>query len=244
MSLYAPDSFGYLPQAEAYFLGLTQVGVMLSARDLELLRGWRDAGVPIETVCRGMRAAFDAFDSAPRSIHHCRKFVTVEIEAWRARSAGTRAEETSSGSGPRLRKLRDPTRVQEAAPEPEKEREPVVMPAVWHRSLAQLVAAGKAATDDRVKAAYRAAWKAMQALGEDEENLGAVALAIGEVEAEFFDEVMKALTDAERHELDSGLAPRMVSALRSMSADARAAQLRVWRRPGLADLGALPFFAP
>jgi hypothetical protein len=246
VSVYSPIGFGYLQQAEAYFLGLTQIGLMLSARDVELLRGWREAGIPIEVVCRGLRAAFDAFEEPPRSMWNCRKFVAVEISAWKVRIAGTHAQDAPAPDPrPRLRKLRDPTRVAEepVAPEEPEEAPQRDMPAVWERSLRVLIEAGTAVEDRRIKAAYRRAWKAMQDLQETEE-LGAVALAIGEIEAEFFEEVMGTLTEAERHALDSKLAPRMVAALRGMSADARALQLRVWRRPALGNLGAVPFFEP
>ena len=241
MSVYSPSGFGYLPQAEAYFLGLTQVGVMLSARDLDLLRKWREAGIPIEVVCRGLRAAFDAFETPPRSIWNSRRYVAVEIDSWRARVAGGHEDEAApQPAGPRLRSLRDPTRRDEALPA---DPPAVQMPAVWNRSLEALVAAGKQATDPRIKEAYRRAWRVMQELAE-EVDLPAVALAIGEVEAEFFDEVLATLTDAERHALDSELSPRLVAALRAMSPDARAAQLRVWRRPALSRLGAVSFFDP
>jgi hypothetical protein len=240
VSHYPSSNFGYLQQVEAYFLGLTQVGLMLSARDVRLACQWRDGGVPVETVCRGLRVAFERHDTPPRSIWHCRKFVEVEVAAWRDRAAGSHAPEgPAPTTGPRVRALRDPTRV----PGVSRREDPPEMPGVWTRSLERLNTAGKATDRAAIKNAYRAAWRAMTDLAGKPGSAG-IALAIFEIEAEFFDAVFDSLTHAERHVVDVGLAPALVGALAGMSPDARRAQLRVWRRPMLAELGAVSFFEP
>ena len=241
MSRYATAGFGYLQQVEAYFLGLTQVGVMLSARDLDLVRRWRDAGAPVEAVCRGVRDAFASYESPPRSIWQCRKQVESEIAAWRERSSG--AHGGTEGAQPVARagrKLRDPTRVQ--APPPEKPALPQ-MPGVWRRSLARLEQAGALAEHEHVTRAYRTAWRAMKSLQDTQREAG-LAMAIFAIEAVFFDEVYAGLSDAQQHEVDNQLPPARTSALKAMSPQARKEQLRVWRRPMLAQYGAVAFFEP
>ncbi len=87
MSFIPREQFNYIREVEAYFLHLAGRGVMLSSRDVELVRAWRDQGAPVEVVCRGILDAFDAKDNV-RSVAQCRKAVEAEVEAWRGREAG------------------------------------------------------------------------------------------------------------------------------------------------------------
>ncbi len=111
MSLYAPDDFGYLQQAEAYFLSHSKIGVMLSSKDTELLRTWREAGVPIEVVCYGIRRSFHQFKDPPRALFRCRGFVEEELKAWKERLVGEGQGQVSLPLPPSLpgKELPDPT---------------------------------------------------------------------------------------------------------------------------------------
>lgn len=48
----------YIKSVEEYFLSLAGEGIMLSSIDYDLIRGWRDGGVPEEIVMRGISRAF------------------------------------------------------------------------------------------------------------------------------------------------------------------------------------------
>lgn len=98
MSLYAANAFGYLQQVEAYFLSQTRVGVMLSSKDAELMRHYRDTHVPVEVVCLGIQRAFKTFDEAPRSIYQCRHAIEHEVHAWRARQVGRHVQADASSA--------------------------------------------------------------------------------------------------------------------------------------------------
>ena len=260
MSLYAPISFGYLQQAEAYFLGLSRVGVMLSGPDVELLRRWRQEGVPIEVVCSGIRRGFDELEVPPRSLRGCKRFVAAELKAWTERHAGGRsAVEAGFGVDPHIarRTLHDPTRVREKvvaeSGAPSKAYDPPYL-TTWRRSVDRLIEVGRAAKDDRVVQACRWAYRRMVVLREeaiaeagadDGELVEALALAIGQVEADLFQQVYEALTEVERARVDAALPQKMAAALRAMSPQARLGQIAIWRRRVLEDeLMLRPFFVP
>lgn len=109
MSLYAASDFGYIQQAEAYFLSLSRVGVFVSSRDTELLKVWRAKGISIEVVCAGIRQTFLDFLDPPRSIYQCRHHVDFEIRARRAAQTTSRRDRVDSAAPLPGRDLPDPT---------------------------------------------------------------------------------------------------------------------------------------
>jgi hypothetical protein len=80
------------------FLAASGRGLMLSARDLELVRGWARAGVPADIVVQGIR---DAFERAParrvRGLAYVVPAVDRAIEAWRARGVGAHVGAADAG---------------------------------------------------------------------------------------------------------------------------------------------------
>lgn len=54
---------------------------MLSSRDLELVMGWRNAGVTSELVCRSIDQAVETLREAPRDLHAVKRFVETRASA-------------------------------------------------------------------------------------------------------------------------------------------------------------------
>lgn len=88
----------YLAEITDAFLEASGRGLMLSARDIELVRGWARAGVPVDIVVQGIR---DAFDPAPtrrvRGLAYVVPAVDRAVKAWRARGVGRRTDASTAG---------------------------------------------------------------------------------------------------------------------------------------------------
>ncbi len=275
MSLYAPDDFGYLQQAEAYFLSHSKIGVMLSSKDTELLRHWRDAGVPIEVVCNGIRRGFHEFKEAPRAVFRCRHFVEDELHAWKERMAGEAqgalplrfelpGRELPDPTDPQRRKRRDVLRGEapaqppaSAAPSAAELAQKTIPPdertlACWYRCMWRLVELGQQIARPAAREAYRLAYRRMNELRQeallvkgDPDLPRSLGLAVGQVEAEMYDQVYANLDPSTRADVDARLPSNMEQALGKMSAEARERQQRIWRRRLLEEvLGLQPFFVP
>lgn len=253
MSLFAPEDFGYLQQVEAFFVAHSQVGVMVSGRDLELIRHWRASGAPVEAICRGIDKAFAGLEEPPPSIHAARRFVETELHAWRERSVGAHslAEDPSQGvpSVPG-RGLPDPNRMHARDPQPPPEQAPWL--ASWTRSMNRLTELGHGSDDPRVREVYRWAYRQMRALRRDLEEAttatlrrASLALAIGEIEGGMFDHAFARLSLDEQAEIDGAMPDRIRRALRGMSAEAKGHQRRLWHRRALQERRLIePFFVP
>lgn len=100
----APDNDDYLERIERHF-GLRRGGrLMLSPRDWELVQTWRERGVPLTVVLRGINRAFDHFEaSGPRpdrinSLSYCEQHV---LETWEEHRELAAADGPSSRAGTR-----------------------------------------------------------------------------------------------------------------------------------------------
>lgn len=93
--------FNYFTEIEEKFQQRRGSLLMLSTLDWALIETWREAGVPLEAVLRGIDNAFDKYDArALRSPGRLRK---VNGLAWCAQSvmeAVEQAKEASTGSAP------------------------------------------------------------------------------------------------------------------------------------------------
>jgi len=259
MSLYSTKDFGYLQQAEAFFLRMSQRGLMLGSKDAELLRHWQDSALPISVVCAGIKRAFDEYQTPPRSISQCLPMVERELEAWRERHAGGHEEIATKARRPLPGKdLPDPT-----DPERRRKREKLrraqkpdpageAFLSVWHRSIWRLVELGQSCDTELGRQCYRWAYKEMQSLRQqaltlrhDPEIRTEVPLAIGEIEALMFERFYEALSAREREQIEAEIPAQVRDAMEMMSADARGHQERQWRRRALeAQLNLRPFFTP
>jgi hypothetical protein len=93
--------FNYFTEIEERFQQRRGSLLMLSTLDWALIETWREAGVPLEAVLRGIDNAFDRHDA--KSLRSPRKIRRVNGLAWCAQSvmeAVEQAMEASIGAGP------------------------------------------------------------------------------------------------------------------------------------------------
>ena len=57
--------FNYFTEIEEHFLRRRGGGLLLSTLDWALIETWKDAGIPLEAVLRGIDAAFDHYEQRP-----------------------------------------------------------------------------------------------------------------------------------------------------------------------------------
>src|SRR5260370_7740118 len=75
LNLLAPaveNYFNYFADIELHFCRRRGSGLQLSPLDWALMETWKDAGIPLEAVLRGIDATFDHYDRRPptaKSIH-------------------------------------------------------------------------------------------------------------------------------------------------------------------------------
>ena len=58
--------FNYFTEIEERFLQRRGGGLLLSTLDWALIETWKDAGIPLEAVLRGIDAAFDRYEQRPQ----------------------------------------------------------------------------------------------------------------------------------------------------------------------------------
>jgi hypothetical protein len=82
--------FNYFTEIEEHFLKRRGGGLLLSTLDWALIETWKDAGVPLEAVLRGIDAAFDRYDERPEksrkvnSLAYCSQEVLTASEEMKA----------------------------------------------------------------------------------------------------------------------------------------------------------------
>jgi hypothetical protein len=57
--------FNYFTETEEHFLKRRGGGLLLSTLDWALIETWKDAGIPLQAVLRGIDATFDRYDQRP-----------------------------------------------------------------------------------------------------------------------------------------------------------------------------------
>lgn len=101
------ENSSYVKDVESFFLALTGRGLMLSAKDYELIQSWRRAGVPRDVVYRGISRAVEnlgAFNEGrtPSSLMYCERSVEEEISEYH-KTGPTPAGPGPAADGPGLR---------------------------------------------------------------------------------------------------------------------------------------------
>jgi len=100
----------YIKSVEEYFLSLAGEGIMLSSIDYDLIRGWKDGGVPEEIVMRGISRAFGdkGRKAMPggsiRSLRQCAEFIETCAEEYGYGTGGVkdRAKKAEATRDPEL----------------------------------------------------------------------------------------------------------------------------------------------
>jgi len=104
--------FNYFTEIEERFLQRRGGGLLLSTLDWALIETWKDAGVPLEAVLRGIDAAFDRYDqrsSKTKKINglgYCSQEVLAAAEDMKEAAVGAAGAEPSAA--PRARQGFEP----------------------------------------------------------------------------------------------------------------------------------------
>ncbi len=89
--------FNYFTEVEERYLQRRAGGLLLSTLDWALIETWKDAGIPLEAVLRGIDAAFDKYDQRPsktkkiNSLAYCSQEVLVAAEEMKEAAVGVGA---------------------------------------------------------------------------------------------------------------------------------------------------------
>jgi hypothetical protein len=94
--------FSYFTEIEEHYLQRRGSGLLLSTLDWALIETWKDAGIPLEAVLRGIDAAFDRYDQRPartkkvNSLAYCSQEVLAAAEDMKEAAVGTAVAEPSA----------------------------------------------------------------------------------------------------------------------------------------------------
>jgi hypothetical protein len=86
--------FNYFTEIEDRFLRRRGGGLLLSTLDWALIETWKDAGIPLEAVLRGIDEAFDRYDQRPsktkkvNSLAYCSQLVLAASEDMKEAAVG------------------------------------------------------------------------------------------------------------------------------------------------------------
>jgi hypothetical protein len=101
------DYFNYFTEIEERFCQRRGTIVLLSTLDWALIETWKDSGIPLEAVLRGIDASFDHYDARPsrtrkvNSLAYCAQEVLAAAEDMREAAIGKApAESPQSGFEP------------------------------------------------------------------------------------------------------------------------------------------------
>ncbi|HVN17493.1 MAG TPA: hypothetical protein VMU05_01935 [Dongiaceae bacterium] len=89
--------FNYFTEVEERYLQRRGGGLLLSTLDWALIETWKDAGIPLQAVLRGIDAAFDKYDQRPsktqkiNSLAYCSQAVLAAAEDIKEAAVGASA---------------------------------------------------------------------------------------------------------------------------------------------------------
>lgn len=98
--------FNYFTEIEDRFLRRRGGGLLLSTLDWALIETWKDAGIPLEAVLRGVDEAFDRYDQRPaktkkvNSLAYCSQLVLAAAEDMKEAAVGAAAGESAVPARP------------------------------------------------------------------------------------------------------------------------------------------------
>jgi hypothetical protein len=97
--------FNYFTEIEEHFLRRRGGGLLLSTLDWALIETWKDAGIPLGAVLRGIDAAFDRYDQRPsktrkvNSLAYCSQEVLAATENMKEAAVGAAEVEAKAKRG-------------------------------------------------------------------------------------------------------------------------------------------------
>jgi hypothetical protein len=99
--------FNYFSEIEERFLQRRGGGLLLSTLDWALIETWKDAGIPLEAVLRGIDEAFDRYDQKPsktkrvNGLAYCSQLVLSAAEDMKEAAVGAAVGESVAPVKPR-----------------------------------------------------------------------------------------------------------------------------------------------
>lgn len=97
--------FNYYTEIEDAFVRRRGKHLFLSPMDWALMETWKQQGIPLHIVLRGVERAFDSFESRPRkrsvkSLLYCQEEVEAQYAEWVEARVGAAPESENSGPEP------------------------------------------------------------------------------------------------------------------------------------------------
>ena len=98
--------FNYFTEIEERFLHRRGGGLLLSTLDWALIETWKDAGIPLEAVLRGIDAAFDSYERRPtktkkvNGLAYCSQLVLAAAEDMKEAAVGAGSAEPDASPRP------------------------------------------------------------------------------------------------------------------------------------------------
>ncbi len=96
--------FNYFTEIEERFLQRRGGGLLLSTLDWALIETWKDAGIPLEAVLRGIDEAFDSYERRPsktkkiNGLAYCSQLVLSAAEDMKEAAVGASGEPATAKS--------------------------------------------------------------------------------------------------------------------------------------------------
>src|SRR4051812_14347871 len=100
----AESYFNYFTEIEEHFQRRRGSALLLSTLDWALIETWKEAGIPLAAVARGIDEAFDRYDARPtktrkvNSLAYCAQEVLAAAANMQEAAVGTKSKESDSGS--------------------------------------------------------------------------------------------------------------------------------------------------
>jgi hypothetical protein len=95
--------FNYFTEVEEAFIRRRGKHLIVSPLDWALIESWKQSGVPLHVVLRGIERSFDSYESKPRnrsvkSLYYCQEEVEAQFREWLESQTGAHASTDSASA--------------------------------------------------------------------------------------------------------------------------------------------------
>jgi signal transduction histidine kinase len=95
--------FNYFTEIEDTFIRRRGKHLMLSSMDWALIESWKEMGVPLHVVLRGVEHAFDSYEARPRrrsvkTLFYCQEEVEAQFAEWQEAQVGASARSNGASA--------------------------------------------------------------------------------------------------------------------------------------------------
>ncbi len=222
--------FNYFTEVEDTFIRRRGRHLLLSPMDWALIESWKEMGVPLHVVLRGVEQSFDSYEKKPRrrsvkTLLYCQEEVEAQFAEWRDAQVGATTAMTANATANGHSDA--PSSASTKAKDAEAERErglPFPRPAILEHLAACVTSLRRAHTD----AAGKGAAEVCEALTRAAERLEALAADFANAARPDAEKLEASLTDLEQlldRSLREHAAPARLDAVRRVAEE----QLRPYR---------------